>query len=148
MIEKIKELIYNKYKPEDKKWIFFSLFDEKWNLLISNWVLNTDKSLEDMINLLYNWILKKHESKTKHIIIDIVNEIVEQKDVNSFLSMDPKINWVVLAETKWDKTWIMLPKMKWVTSMKQVLAWIKSKYQLQWDVTISTFTVDELILDK
>ena len=148
MIEKIKELIYNKYKPEDKNWIFFSLFDEKWNLLISNWVLTTDKSLEDMINLLYNWILKKHESKTKHIIIDIVNEIVEQKDVNSFLSMDPKINWVVLAETKWDKTWIMLPKMKWVTSMKQVLAWIKSKYQLQWDVTISTFTVNELILDR
>ena len=76
MLEEIKKLIYSKYKPEDKIWLFFSLFDEKWTLLISNGVLTTDKTLEDMINLLYNWILSKQESKTKHIIIDVVNEIV------------------------------------------------------------------------
>ena len=148
MLEKIKELIYSKYKPEDKIWLFFSLFDENWNLLISNGVLTTDKSLEDMINLLYNWILKKSESKTKHVIIDVINQITEQKDVNAFLNMDPKTNWVLLTETQWNKTWLILPNTKWITSMKQAIAGIKSKYQLQWDVTISTFTVDELILNK
>ena len=148
MLEEIKKLIYSKYKQEDKIWLFFSLFDDKWKLLISNWVLTTDKTLEEMVNLLYNWILKKQESKTKHIIIDIVNNIIEQKDINTFLNMDPKTNWVLLAETTWEKTWIILPNTKWITSMKQAVAWIKSKYQLQWDVTISTFTVDELILDR
>lgn len=148
MLEEIKKLIYSKYKAEEKIWLFFSLFDNKWKLLISNGVITTDKTLEDMTNLLYNGILKKQESKTKHIIIDIVNEITEQKDVNTFLNMDPKTNWVLLAETSWEKTWIMLPNMKWISSMKQAVAWIKSKYQLQWDVTISTFTVDELILDR
>ena len=148
MLEEIKKLIYSKYKPEDKIWLFFSLFDDKWKLLISNWVLTTDKTLEEMVNLLYNWILKKQESKTKHIIIDIVNNIIEQKDINTFLNMDPKTNWVLLAETTWNKTWVMLPNMKWITSMKQAIAWIKSKYQLQWDATISTFTVTELTLNK
>ncbi len=148
MLEEIKKLIYSKYKPEDKIWLFFSLFDDKWKLLISNWVLATDKTLDEMVNLLYNWILKKQEPKTKHIIIDIVNNIIEQKDINTFLNMDPKTNWVLLTETTWEKTWIILPNTKWITSMKQAVAWIKSKYQLQWDVTISTFTVDELILDK
>jgi len=148
MLEEIKKLIYSKYKPEDKIWLFFSLFDDKWNLLISNWVITTDKTLEEMINLLYNWILKKQESQTKHIIIDVVNGITEQKDVAAFLNMDPKANWVLLAETTWEKTGLMLPNMKWITSMKQAVAWIKSKYQLQWDVTISTFTVNELILDR
>ena len=148
MLEEIKKLIYSKYKPEDKIWLFFSLFDEKWTLLASNGVLNSDKTLEDSINLLYNWIIKKQEWKTKHIIIDVVNEVTEQKDVNAFLQMDPKTNWVLLAEAQWDKTWVMLPNMKWITSMTQAVAWIKSKYQLQWDVTISTFTVNELILDK
>lgn len=148
MLEEIKKLIYTKYKAEDKIWLFFSLFNDKWKLLISNWVLTTDKTLEDMINLLYNWILKKQESKTKHIIIDIVNEIIEQKDVNTFLQMDPKTNWVLLAETTWEKTGLILPNTKWITSMKQAIAWIKQKYQLQWDVTISTFTVDELIMDR
>ena len=148
MLEEIKKLIYTKYKAEDKIWVFFSLFDEKWNLITSNGVLTTDKTLEEMINILYNWIIKKEEAKTKHIIIDIVNEITEQKDVNAFLQMDPKTNWVLLAETTWNKTWVMLPNMKWITSMKQAIAWIKSKYQLQWDATISTFTVTELILDK
>ena len=148
MLEKIKELIYSKYKPEDKIWLFFSLFNENWDLIISNGVLTTDKTLEDMINLLYNGILKKHESKAKQIIIDVVNKIVEQKDATAFLNMDPKIYWVLLTETQWNKTWLILPNTKWITSMKQAVAWIKSKYQLQWDVNISTFTVDELILHE
>jgi hypothetical protein len=148
MLEEIKKLIYSKYKPEDKIWLFFSLFNSTWDLLISNGVLTTDKTLEEMINLLYNWILKKQEAKTKHIIIDVVNEIVEQKDAAAFLNMDPKTNWVLLAETTWEKTGLILPNTKWITSMKQAIAWIKQKYQLQWDVTISTFTVDELILDR
>ena len=148
MLEEIKKLIYSKYKPEDKIWLFFSLFDEKWNLLISNGVLTTDKTLEEMINILYKWILNKQESKTKHIIIDVVNEIIEQKDVTVFLNMDPKINWVLLAETTGEKTGLILPNTRWITSMKQAVAWIKQKYQLQWDVTISTFTVNELILNR
>lgn len=148
MLEEIKKLIYTKYKAEDKIWVFFSLFDDKWNLITSNGVLTTDKTLEEMINILYNWIIRKEEAKTKHVIIDIVNEITEQKDVNTFLQMDPKTNWVLLAETTWNKTWVMLPNMKWITSMKQAIAWIKSKYQLQWDATISTFTVTELTFDR
>ena len=148
MLEEIKKIIYTKYKAEDKIWVFFSLFDDKWNLLTSNGVLTTDKTLEEMINILYNWIIKKEEAKAKHVIIDIINQITEQKDVNAFLQMDPKTNWVLLAETTWNKTWVMLPNIKWITSMKQAIAWIKSKYQLQWDVAISTFTVNELILDR
>lgn len=148
MLEEIKNLIYSKYKPEDKIGLFFSLFDDKWNLIASNGVLTTDKTLEETIDLLYNWIIKKEEGKIKHVIINIVNEITEQKDVNAFLQMDPKTNWVLLAETKGDKTWVMLPNMRWIASMKQAIAWIKSKYQLQWDATISTFTVTELILDR
>ena len=148
MLEEIKKLIYSKYKAEDKIWVFFSLFDDKWSLITSNGVLTTDKTLEEMINILYNWIIKKEEAKTKHIIIDMVNEITEQKDINAFLQMDPKTNWVLLAEAKWEKTWVMLPNVKWITSMKQAIAWIKSKYQLQWDAIISTFTVTELILDR
>ena len=148
MLEDIKKLIYSKYKAEDKIWLFFSLFDDKWNLLTSNGVLTSDKTLEESINLLYNWIIKKEEGKTKHVIVDVVTQITEQKDVNAFLQMDPKSNWVLLAETQWDKTWVMLPNMKWIASMTQAVAWIKSKYQLQWDVAISTFTVDELTLDK
>ena len=148
MIEDIKKLIYSKYKPDDKIWLFFSLFDEKWNLLISNWVLTTDKTLDDLIKLLYNWILKKEETKTKHIIIDVITSINEQTDVNAFLQMDPIVNWVILWETKWEKTWLMLPNIKWINTMSQAIAGIKTKYQLQWDVTISTFTVDEIILDR
>ena len=148
MLEEIKKLIYSKYKPEDKIWLFFSLFDENWTLLISNGVLTTDKTLEELINLLYNWFIKKEEAKTKHIIIDIINWITEQKDVTAFLNMDPKTNWVLLAETTWEKTGLILSNTKWITSMKQAIAWIKQKYQLQWDVTISTFTVNELILNR
>ena len=148
MLQEIKNLIYSKYKAEDKIGLFFSIFDKNWVLIDSTWVVSTDKTLEDLINLLYEGKIKLYENNIKHIIIDIVNEIIPQTDINTFLQMDPKINWVILTETTWEKTGLMLPNMKWITSMKQVIAWIKTKYQLQWDVTISTFTVNELILDK
>lgn len=148
MLQEIKSLIYNQYKPEDKIGCFFSLFDDNWSLLVSNGVLTTDKSLEDLINLLYNGVIKSQENKVKHVIIDIVKEIIPQRDVNKFLQMDPKVYGVLLSETSGSKSGVMLPNMKWITTMKQVVVWIKSKYQLQWDVAISTFVVDELILDK
>ena len=148
MLQEIKNLIYSKYKAEDKIWLFFSIFDENWTLIDSTWVVSTDKTLEELINLLYEGKIKQYENKIKHMIISIVNGITEQTDINAFLQMDPITNWVILAETAWEKTWVILPNMKWITSMKQAVAWIKSKYQLQWDVTISTFTVNELILDR
>lgn len=148
MLQEIKNLIYSKYKAEDKTWLFFSIFDEDWTLIDSTWVVSTDKTLEELINLLYEGKIKQHENRVKHVIIGIVNEILPQTDINAFLQMDPKTNWVILSETAWEKTWVILPNMKWITSMKQAIAWIKSKYKLEWDVTISTFTVNELILDK
>ena len=148
MLQEIKNLIYSKYKAEDKIWLFFSIFDENWTLIDSTWVVSTDKTLEELVNLLYEGKIKQHENKVKHVIIDIVKEILPQTDINAFLQMNPKTNWVILSETAWEKTWVILPNMKWITSMKQAIAWIKSKYQLQWDVTISTFTVDELILNR
>ena len=148
MLQEIKNLIYSKYKAEDKIWLFFSIFDENWNLIDSTWVVSTDKTLDELINLLYEGKIKPHENKVKHVIISIVNEVSPQTDINAFLQMDPKTNWVILSETTWEKTWVILPNMKWITSMKQAIAWIKSKYQLQWDASISTFTVNELILDR
>ena len=67
MLEEIKKLIYTKYKAEDKIWVFFSLFDDKWNLITSNGVLTTDKTLEEMINILYNWIIKKRKEKSDFV---------------------------------------------------------------------------------
>ena len=148
MLQEIKNLIYSKYKAQDKIWLFFSLFDWNDKLLSSNWVTYTDKTLEELINLLYNWKIKPFESQTKHIIFDIINEITPQTDVQAFLTMDPTKNWVILSETQWDKTWVILPNTKGITSMQQAIAGIKVKYQLQWEVSISTFTTTQLQLDK
>lgn len=148
MLQEIKNLIYSKYKPEDKIWFFFSLFDWNWKLLSSNGVASTDKTLEDMINLLYNWKIKPFEAQTKHIIFNIVNEITPQTDVQAFLQMDTKNNWVILAEINGNKTGIILPDTKGITTMQQAIAAIKVKYQLEWNVSISTFTTTKLCLDK
>ena len=148
MLQEIKNLIYSKYKPEEKIWLFFSLFDAKWNLISSNWVLSTDKTLEELINLLYNGFIKKEEWKAKHVILSVVDKITKQTDIEQFLQMDTKTNWIVLTEITWAKTWVMLPNMKWIDSMTQAIAGIKAKYQLQWDVIISTFTVNELVLNR
>lgn len=147
MLQEIKNLIFSKHSPQDKIWFFFSLFDKDWNLLTSNWLIITDKNLEDLINLLYNWIIKNYEAKTKHIIIDFIKELTPQSNKDTFLLMDPKIYWVILTEIEWNKTWVMLPNTSGVSNMLNVISYIKDKYKLQWDASISTFTVEEVFLD-
>ena len=47
---------------------YFSVFNEQWELLMSNWVVYTDKALEELIDLLYQGLIKtykywKHSSR-------------------------------------------------------------------------------------
>jgi len=54
MLEKIKKVVFSKYKKTDTNGIFFSALDKDNNLILSNGVVFSDKSLEQTIETIYH----------------------------------------------------------------------------------------------
>jgi uncharacterized membrane protein len=108
MLDTIKEAIYKKYKPEENRAIFLSLFDANKNLLVSNGVITTDKTLDQIITILYNAIVAKHP-ETEVITADIVTETTLQNNVATLLGISPTDNGVVILDKADKKSGVMLP---------------------------------------
>ena len=148
MLEAIKKLIYSKFWSEDRVGLFFSLFDEKGVLLDSHGLVETDKNLDALIDLLYTGMIKKYELKVKHIVFDLIPSVEIQNDVSAFLKLSPKEYGILLTSTVDGKSWVLLPDTRGVETMQQALASIKQKYQLSGNVAISTFKTERIIFGK
>jgi hypothetical protein len=61
MLEKIKTKLFETYNKDESKGLFFSLFDKDGNLLVSNGVLQTDKSMKDLVEIISAGILDKEK---------------------------------------------------------------------------------------
>ncbi len=143
MIETIKTSIFKKYKKDDIKWLFFSVFNEQWELLMSNWVVYTDKVLEELIDLLYQGLIKKH-TNIGSIVADVVLETVELKTPQEIQTISPKDFWIVLSD--WSKSGVLLPNTKWVNNIQEWLKLIKEKNDLWNNVQVVKFKTDRFII--
>lgn len=139
MLDRIKSKLFSFYDKNDKIGLFFSLYDNNNVLLISHGTLITDKSMNDLIDVLYHAIVEK-ETKTETIAIDIVREIQLKIDIANFMSLSPKEFWVFAVNKETQKTGVVLPNIKGVEDMQTALALMKQKHGLSWNVEISTFT--------
>ncbi len=139
MLDKIKEAIFKKYKKTDNKWLFISAFDNKSILLISSWVVSSDKELEQLIETIYHWLIEKYKNIT-NILIDIVTETQEVTDIKEIQAISLEEYWLIL--TAWAKTWILLPNTEWITDIATALKTIKEKNWLEWNANITKFQTD------
>ncbi len=116
---------------QSKTWVFFSAFDEKGGLLASNGVIRTDRTLENIIQSFYTWILKKIELEVKSIIFDIVGEIRLERDINVLKQTPLDQYGIFIVEGEWQNSWVLLPNTKGITNIAQAVQAIKKKYNLQ-----------------
>ncbi len=147
MLDAIKEAIYKKYKPEENRAIFLSLFDANKNLLVSNGVITTDKTLDQIVTILYNAIVAKHP-ETQTITADIVTETTLQNDVATLLSISPTNNGVVILDKSDKKSGVMLPWTPDIPDMKTAISKIKAKFGLSGDVEMYTFKTEKITINK
>lgn len=145
MIEKIKSELFKKYKNDDIKWIFFSLFDKQNSLLFSNGVLETDKTMDKLIDTLYHGLMDKI-TWVKNVVIDVVLNYQQEKDLKKILSYSPKDYWFFLISIDWSQTGVLLPDTKWVADIKQALSYIKQKNWISGNVEIYTFNTDRIVV--
>ena len=143
MLEKIKNAIFAKYKKEDCKWVFLSVFDENNKLLMSNWAFYTDKVLDNILDTLYHWLVEKHKD-VAYIVVDIILDEEEIADVSKINEISLQEYWIAVIAG--DKYWVMLPDTAWVSNITQALQLIKQKDSLQWNAKIVKFHTDRILV--
>ena len=144
MLEKIKEAIFAKYKKEDCKWVFLSVFDENNKLLMSSGAFYTDKVLDSLLDTLYHWLVEKYKNMS-YIVIDIIIDEEEIADISKINEISLQEYW--LAVITWDKYGVMLPNTAWVANVTQALQLIKQKDSLHWNAKIVKFHTDRLLVE-
>lgn len=143
MLEKIKTKLFEKYKKEDSKWLFFSLFDKDGNLLTSTGVLQTDKNMGDLVDIISAGILDK-EKWAVSVAVDVVGEVTQESDMQKLMAISTKDYGVFLINNETQKSWIILPNMKGVGDVKTALGLIKQKYQVSGNVMIYIFKTERM----
>jgi len=144
MLEALQSALFSKYPKTDLKGLFISTFDPNGSLISSNGVLEADKPLDQLLELLYHGIIEK-EQNIKTMILDIVTSVREEKNMQELAQLSPKQYGISLASQQDpSKSGILLPDTKGVETIKQALLLIKQKHTLEGKVSIYTFTTERL----
>ncbi len=146
MLDKIKTKLLEFYHKEDKIWLFFSLFDLQNKLILSNGVLTTDKTLPELIEILYHSLLEK-QTNPHILVIDVVKEIQAQPDIQKLITLSAKDYGIFVINRQTNVSGVVLPDTQWIPDIKSALATIKQKYGLSGNVEISTFTTRRIAFE-
>ncbi len=144
MLDNIKKTVFKKYPKTDIRWLFISAFDKKNQLVISNWVMYTDKSLEELIETLFHGLLEKYNN-ILYVVVDIITEISEVNNLNDIQNISIK-DYGILLNTE-NKSWILLPDTQWIDNIQKAIKIIKEKNWLTWNAKIIKFKTDRLIVN-
>ena len=143
MLEKIKQVLFQKYPKTDLRWVFLSSFGENNQILDSTWVVYADKSLEDILETIYHGVIEKRQW-VKFVVLDVVTEYREIMDLSEMQNLSVKDYGVIVVED--NKSWAILPNTKWVTDLSQCIQLIESKNWLSWDAKIVVFQTDRIVV--
>lgn len=146
MLEQIKKELTKHCKPEEKKGLFFSLFDVNGKILASNGTVETDKTTDQLTDLIYNGLLAKHEHTAKTVVIDIIQSYIQETDINKFIALPTKDYGVFLVNNETKKSWAILPNTKWVNDIKTALTLIKQKYGISGNVSMYSFRTERVTI--
>jgi len=148
MIEAIKKAVFKKFNPEEKKWAFLSWFDEAKNLQVSQWVVDTDRPLREILELLYAEHIEPWLKWLQFISVDVVAEIIEVQNPNELWEMSPEEFGLIIMDKEDEVTGVILPNTSWIVDMKWALYQIKQKYWIHWKADIAVFRTERIILSK
>ena len=147
MLKQLFEKIQSKYSLEEKKGVFISAFDKNGKLLLSKWVVFSDKSIKIQIQWIYNWFINSIEKKVKYIVVDIVKNIVQLNNPDDILSTNIKKFGVVIIWVDKQESWVMLPDVEGVADIRNALYLIKKKFNItDKKVIIYRFETDRFII--
>jgi hypothetical protein len=143
MLDSILQKLAWMYDVKKVYGVFLSLFDEHGVMIASQWTLETTKSMEQLIPVLYNALVWKETVGL--VVVDIVKDIVEQTDKEKFAWLDMTVSGLCIV---WDgKSGVLLPWTIGIASSKDALAALKKKYDVTGKIRLYSFMTDRIIVD-
>jgi len=142
MLDKILQQLSVLYTMTDASGIFLSLFDAKGELVYSQWTLQTTKSMEQLIPVLYNSLV--WSNTVVSIVVDVVKDIVEQIDKEKFAWLDMSAVGICIVGN-W-MSGVLLPWTIGIQSSKDALSALKKKYNVTGKIRLYSFATDRIIV--
>lgn len=143
MLEKIKEQITKYCSLQESKWIFMSCFDNNNNLVVSNWVLYTDKPLDKVIEMIYHGLIEKNNNINK-IVCDVVTRVEQKHTIDEINSINIAIQGICIQTIDNSKSWVLLPWTVWVINIQEAFNTIKKKNNIDGNINIYSFNTQRL----
>lgn len=143
MLEKIKEQITKYYNLQESKWIFMSCFDNNNNLVVSNWVLYTDKPLDKVIEMIYHGLIEKKTNINK-IICDIITKIEQKNTIDEINNINISIQGICIQTIDNSKSWVLLPWTIWIHNIQEAFNNIKKKNNIDGNINIYSFDIQRI----
>lgn len=142
MIEKILQKIAQSYKITDIYGVVLSSFDINGQLIASQWVLQTTKSIEQLLPILYNALDWSKEANS--FVVDVVKDIIEQTDKEKFVWLDMSMYGICIVGS--GSSGILLPWTSGIGSSKDALIAVKKKYNITGTIRLYAFTTDRVVI--
>lgn len=148
MREKIKEALFQLYNPEEKKGIFLSGFSKEKKLLVSEWVVSSDKPLHELIDSLYATYLEKKMEDVLYVCCDVVTDIIEIVDGAEVVTKSPEERWFAVVSRETGQSGVILPAMWGVTDARSALFYLKKKYAVEGKADVAVFRTNRIVVGK
>lgn len=142
MLDKILQQVSVSHPLTEISGIFLSLFGSNGELITSQWTLQTTKSMDQLIPVLYNALV--WSSSVVSIVVDVVKDVIEQTDKQKFAWLDMSVFGICIVGT--GMSWVLLPWMIGIQSSKDALAALKKKYNVTGKIRLYSFTTDRIVV--
>ena len=126
--------------------MFFSIFDVNGKLIGSHGAIETDKTINELSDFMYNDLIAKNEHNIKTIVIDIIQSYIPETDVNKLLALPTKDYGIFLVNNETKKSGVILPNTKGVNDIKSALTLIKQKYGISGNVSMYSFRTERVTI--
>lgn len=148
MREKIKEGLFQQYNPEEKKWLFLSGFSKEKKLLVSEWVVSSEKPLHELIDALYVWYIESKIEDILYVCCDVVTDLIEITDGAEIVTKSPEERGFAVVSKETGQSWVILPATSWVTDARSALFYLKKKYAVEGKAEVAVFRTNRIIIWK
>lgn len=144
LLEAIKKVLFADHQPQEKTWLFLSLFSKDNHLIASEGVVQSTKTLTEVLDIIYSTFT--HTDATTTVVIDLVTHIDQQDDIQKLLPLSVADFGICLVSVDTHRSGVILPGTVGVKDMKQAIQLCKDKYQLSGKVVIYTFVTQRITL--
>lgn len=145
MLERLKQIVAQHIALSETKGIFLSGFSTQGDLLVSSGVLTTDKSIGQVIDMLYHGLLE-WQKNIDHIIVDIIQAVETVTSPELLSSLNMQTHGIALTSIDHTKSGVMLPATMGVNSAGEALSLLKKKHNIEWNIVMYTFTTMRLMV--